>query len=603
MDVGTRNPPSTAEPYRWRWAALAVVLIAEIMDLLDSTIVGVAAPAVRSDLGGGSSALQWLAAAYTLAFAVGLITGGRLGDLFGRRRMLLIGLFGFTLSSALCGMADSIGALIAVRALQGLFAALTIPQSYSIVVAVFSPQERGKAFGAFGPVMALASVGGPVLAGALINADIAGSHWRSIFFINVPLGVLAFLGTLRYVPESRAEVRPRLDLVGMALVSAATVLLIYPLVQGRELGWPAWTFVCMVAAVPVLALFWWWEKRVSRAGGSPLVVVGLLSKRAFSGSLVVGILFFAAMNGLLLVFALFLQVGLGWSPMRAGLEIAPIAFGVALGAIAAGAVLVPRFGRRVLHAGAAVMAVGAGGVSLTLHGAGADVGGWQLSPALLVTGVGMGLFLSPFFDFALASVEEEETGSASGVLNATQQLGATVGVAVLGTLFFALVGGQVAAAGDMTQPQLRDRVVAAGARPADAASLAADVNACTRARAEATDSDATPASCRRLAEDATTTAASAAQPAGVRAAVQDAAGTVRATAFAKIMERVLWSIVAILALVAAAVFLLPRAPREEDPHAEPNVPPEGAGPPGEEAQEHGVQEQQAGSLSSPSVRN
>ncbi|WP_406288637.1 MFS transporter [Embleya sp. NBC_00896] len=437
----TASPPvEDPSPYRWRWAALAVVLLAETMDLLDSTIIGVAAPSVRADLGGGSTALQWIAAAYTLAFAVGLITGGRLGDIVGRRRMFLIGLGGFTLTSALCALAPSIGFLIAVRAIQGLFAALTIPQTYSVVVSVFAPAERGKAFGAFGPVMALASVGGPIVAGALIKADLAGTGWRAIFLINVPLGLIAIWGALRYVPESRAEQRPRLDPVGMVLVSVAALLLIYPLVQGRESDWPAWTFVSMGAALPVLLVFAWWEKRVAGAGGSPLVVPSLIAKRAFSGSLAVGIVFFAAMNGLLLVFGLFLQIGLGWTAIHAGLASTPIAVGVVIGALSAGAVLVPRFGRTVLHAGAVVMAAGVAAMSLTLHSVGADVGAWQLMPSLVVTGIGMGLLLAPFFDIALASVEDHETGSASGVLNANQQLGATLGVAILGTLFFDAVG-------------------------------------------------------------------------------------------------------------------------------------------------------------------
>ncbi|GGR83166.1 putative actinorhodin transporter [Streptomyces aureoverticillatus] len=570
MSLNPPGPPLGQGAYPLRWMALAVVLLAEVMDLLDSTVVGIAAPSVRADLGGSSTAIQWLAAGYTLAFAVGLITGGRLGDIFGRKRMLLAGLAGFTLSSALCGLSGSIGLLIAARVLQGLFAALTIPQSYAIVVSMFEPKERGKAFGLFGPVMALASVGGPVLAGALVDSDIAGSQWRSVFFINVPLGLLALLGAARYVPESRAQQRTRLDLVGMLLISAVGLLLIYPLVQGREAGWPGWMFGCMAASLPLLAVFWWWEKRVTLRGGTPLVVVGLLRKRAFSGSLVVGILFFAAMNGLLLVFGIFLQNGLGWSPTRAGLEIAPIALGVAVGAVAAGAALVPRFGRRVMHAGAAVMAVGVAGISLTLHGVGADVGGWQLSPGLLVTGVGMGLVLSPFFDFALASVDEHETGSASGVLNANQQLGATIGVAVLGTLFFALAAGQTGPAADSVRPELRRDIVSAGAPASSAAPLAERIGSCARARVTTADTDTEPAACRRLSASAEQGAAAADRPDAYGSAVARSGDRLREVAFTKAMEGVLWAIAGLLALVGAVVFLLPRKPREEEPADEPS---------------------------------
>src|SRR4051812_45192335 len=243
-------PPLEAPPaYRWRWIVLAVVLVAEIMDLLDSTVITIAAPTVRAELGGGASAMQWWAAGYTLAFGVLMIVGARLGDIYGRRRVFLVGIAGFTLASAACALAPSPDALIATRVLQGGFGALLIPQGLGVIKNVFPPKEMGGAFAAFGPVMGLAAIAGPILAGWLVTADLLGTGWRMIFLLNVPLGLVGLAGALRFMPESRSPTRVRLDPVGVVLISVASLCLIYPLVQGRELGWPAWTFALIPAGV------------------------------------------------------------------------------------------------------------------------------------------------------------------------------------------------------------------------------------------------------------------------------------------------------------------------------------------------------------------
>ena len=217
------------------------------MDLIDGTVVGIAAPSIRAELGGGDAMIQWVAAGYTLAFAAGLITGGRLGDLYGRRRMFLVGLIGFVAASALCGLATSPGMLIGFRVAQGLLGAMLIPQGFGILKATFPPDDLGKAFGAFGPTIGLAVVGAPILGGALIAWDVAGLGWRTIFLINVPLGLAALALAAAVLPESRAEDGPRPDPVGMVLVSTGFALLVFPLVEGRELGWPAWTFGMLAA--------------------------------------------------------------------------------------------------------------------------------------------------------------------------------------------------------------------------------------------------------------------------------------------------------------------------------------------------------------------
>ncbi|GJF01712.1 MFS transporter [Pseudonocardia sp. D17] len=441
MTIPTTSPPPVTTGHPLRRLALVAVLVAEIMDLLDATVVGIAAPSIQHELGGDDTTIQWIAAGYTLAYAVGLVTGGRLGDLYGRRRIFLVGLVGFVLFSALCGLAPTPGLLITCRVLQGLSGAILIPQGFGIIKSAFPPRELGAAFGAFGPAMGLSAVGGPILAGALIAWDPGGAGWRTVFLVNVPIGLACLALALRVLPESRGERTARPDPVGTILVTTGLLLLVFPLVQGRELGWPGWTFAMMAAAVPVLGVFAWHQVRRARAGRSPLVEPALFASRAFSGGMLVGLVFFGGMAGLFLVLGLHLQLGLGFSPLRAGLTLAPWALGVAVGATLSGAWLGRRYGRPVLQAGAVVMALGIAGIVLTSHVA-PRTAGWELAPALLVSGVGMGLFIAPFFDIVLAGVTLPMVGSASGVLNADQQLGSAIGVAVLGTVFFSGTGAQ-----------------------------------------------------------------------------------------------------------------------------------------------------------------
>jgi EmrB/QacA subfamily drug resistance transporter len=452
------------QPYRWRWVALFVILAAEVMDLLDATVTNIASPTIRLDLGGSYTTIQWLGAGYVLAMAVGLITGGRLGDIFGRKRMFLIGAAGFTACSVLCGIAQEPGALIAFRVLQGLFGAVMIPQGLGIIKEMFDEKEMAKAFGAFGPVMGLSAVGGPILAGWLVDADLFGTGWRMIFLINLPVGLVTIVAALKFLPESRPERTPRLDVVGALLATVAATLIIFPLVQGRELGWPAWTFASMAGSAVGFAIFAWYELRVHRAGGDPLIVPSLFRKRAFTGGLAFGVLFFAGMIGFSLVFNLFVQMGLGYSPFKAGLAGAPWAVGMVIGfGVTAGAA--QKHGRMVLQLGTLVMALGIIGIYLTLKAAGVEVTSWQLVPALLVIGFGMSMVMAPFFDTVLAGVEAHETGTASGTLTAIQQLGGALGIAVLGTLFCGVLGGQVSGGTDEMAPRLQAELTSAGVCP------------------------------------------------------------------------------------------------------------------------------------------
>ncbi len=439
--VATLDRPVLKEPearppgYHKRWLILFLVLAAEVMDLLDATIVNVASPTIHRSLGGTESMIQWIGAGYTLAFAVMLVTGGRLGDIFGRKRMFVVGAVGFGVASLLCALAHDPAMLIGARILQGALGAMMIPQGFGILKAVFPPAETGKAFGAFGPVMGLSAVGGPILAGALIDADFFGTGWRMIFLINIPLALFAVLGAIRVMPEVRSPDKPRLDGIGMVLLTVASGLLIYPLIQGRELGWPLWIFGMLAAAVAVFGAFVGYE---SRRKDAPLISAGLFAKRAFVGGLGVFMAFFGALTGFMLVFGLFVQLGLGFGPLKAGLSSAPMALGIAMGAVA-GHPLTAKLGRKLIHIGLAVMVAAFGAFIATVAVVDHPTL-WTLVPSTLVAGIGMGLTMGPSFGTVLAGVADHEVGSASGVLNAVQQFAGALGIAVIGTVFFNLLG-------------------------------------------------------------------------------------------------------------------------------------------------------------------
>jgi EmrB/QacA subfamily drug resistance transporter len=379
--------------------------------------------------------MQWWSAAYTMAFGIFLIVGGRLGDMFGRRRLFLIGITGFTLSSVACALAPDPGVLIATRGLQGAFGALLIPQGLGVLKTVFPPEELGGAFGAFGPVMGIAAICGPILAGWLVGADYLGTGWRMIFLINLPVGLLGLAGALRFMPESRSPRRVRLDVRGIALITLASLCVIYPLVQGREQGWPLWIFGVLALGLVLFGVFAVVERR---AHGTPLIEPSLLQNRAFTNGLALGVVFFTAFGGLTLVLSLYTQLGLRFSPLHAGLALVPLSLGAAAGAGSSFA-LIPRFGRYVLQAGLVLVIPGLAALALTVDHYGAGTSSWNLAPSLLVVGIAVGWVFGPMFNIILAGVEQHEVGSASGTLTAIQQLGNSLGVAVLATLFFSVL--------------------------------------------------------------------------------------------------------------------------------------------------------------------
>ena len=418
------------------WAGFAVILSAMVLNILDSTIVNVAAPAIQTDLSMTTASLEWVAAAYTLALAVGLMAGARLGDMFGRKRMLLLGLAGFVVCSALCSFAWSADVLVASRALQGLAAAVLVPQGFGMIRDVFPPHQIGKAFAAMGPAIGLSTVLGPVVAGVLMRLDLLGSGWRALFLINLPIGVFALVLGMQVLPDGAPSHRGlRLDGVGTALLATASFLVVFPLVDGRTQGWPTWMFALLAASVPMLTLFVLQQRTRLRAGRAPLVELSVLRKRSFVSGIVFTLVFFGSIVGFSLTTGLFLQIGLGFTPMHASLYLAAMAVGAFFGA-GVGAWASTAVGRPILHVGLAIMAGGSALLFLSIRGADGGVGFGSLAPGLFVFGLGMGMIFVPLFSIIMGEIDDHEVGSAAGLLESLQQLGAALGVAALGTLFF-----------------------------------------------------------------------------------------------------------------------------------------------------------------------
>jgi EmrB/QacA subfamily drug resistance transporter len=451
---------STALPNR-RWLAFSAALAAAVMDLLDSTVAGVAGPSMRAELHGSYADLQWMAAAYTLAMAVVLLPGGRLGDIFGRKRMLLIGVCGFTLVSVLCATAQSIETLIACRAAQGVFGGLMLPQVFGLIRELFPPREIGKAYGVLGPVCGIAAVLGPVVAGSLIDLDVLGLGWRAIFLINLPMGAYVVAVGVRHLPSAAIDRGLQLDVRGALLGGVAMFLLVFPLVQGRELDWPAWTIAMLVATIPAFALVARHLLRRTRAGATPLIEPTIFGHRHFVSGLAFALAFLASMGALVIILAVLLQIGLGFSPLHAALTTSGFGLGGFVGS-AIGGMTMHKHGLRVIQIGVAIEAVGLAALAAILHAAGADVTTLQIAGALLVAGVGMGMVWVPLFDIVQAGVADHELGSAAGVLQAGQQLGMTLGVASVGTLFFGLLGSRAHHAADFVHAAEITTLVAVG---------------------------------------------------------------------------------------------------------------------------------------------
>jgi EmrB/QacA subfamily drug resistance transporter len=431
-------PPGAAEgadPRRWR--ALAVCLVTGAMTLLDVSIVNVALPSIEESLRASNSQLQWVLSGYTLTFGLTLVPAGRFGDARGRRNAFVAGLALFTAASAAAGLAQSALFLVIVRLVQGIAGGIITPQISGLIQQMFEPKERGRPFGLLGAVIGLSTAVGPLLGGLLIY--FAGSHegWRWVFYVNVPIGIVAAFLAYRLIPSRAVAAdggRESLDPVGVALLGLGVFLVLLPLVQERE-----WTgrgkWLLEVAALAVLAGFVAWERWYGRRA-APVIDLSLFKLRSYALGTLLALAYFAGFTAIFFIFTLYLQAGLGYSALAAGMAITPFAVGSA-GAAAASGRFVNRIGRVLIVVGLALVVVGFTVTILAVEwepGRGAP---WATAAPLLLAGIGSGMVISPNQALTLVQVPVRRGGSAGAVLQTGQRVGAAVGIAAIGSAFFA----------------------------------------------------------------------------------------------------------------------------------------------------------------------
>jgi EmrB/QacA subfamily drug resistance transporter len=430
------DPGEGADPRRWK--ALWVTLVVGFMSLLDVTIVAVALPSMQQDLHASAPAIQWVVSGYALAFALVLVTAGRVGDAIGRRRIFLLALTAFVVCSAAAGAAPSIELLVVARLAQGVAAGCLAPQNSALIQQMFRGAERGRAFGLFGATVGVSSAVGPVVGGLILMLADGPQGWRWIFYVNVPVGALALVLGLRLLPKLAPGRGERLDLPGVALLGCGVLAMMLPLVLAESGGvrrlW--WLFLVGPA---LLVAFARWERRVAARGGQPLLDPQLVTAtRGYAAGAAIATLYFVGFSGVWLVFALYFQNGEGYSPLRSGLAVTPFAIGSALAAVVAGR-LVERLGRLLTVCGLTAVALGLGGAVLSLRLAPADLAVWLAAPALFVGGMGSGCVISPNVTMTLRDVPVRMAGAAGGALQTGQRLGGAIGTAALPGLFYLML--------------------------------------------------------------------------------------------------------------------------------------------------------------------
>jgi EmrB/QacA subfamily drug resistance transporter len=437
--AGNSSTSTPAEPDPRRWLMLPVVLLAMFMAGFDIWVVNVAAPSLQRDLHVSDAALQLIVGGYAFMYASGMVTGGRLGDLLGYRRLFMIGVASFAIASLLCGLAQSPAELVAARLVQGLTGAAMVPQVLALITAIFPPAERSRALSWFGVTIGLSFVSGQILGGLLLQANILGLSWRPIFLVNVPVGAAALIAAALVIPRAGGQRRPRLDPVGALGVSASLALALVPLTLGHDESWPAWTWVSMAASAPAIVLTVIWERRLARRGGEPLLDLALFRDRAFSAGIGVNFALLFFFGSFMFVLTLLLQAGLGQSPLHAGLETGPLALTFTLMSIL-GPRMSARFGPRSITIGAGLDIIG----TIALIATGVHYGGhltaWELAPATAVIGLGQGLAMPSLIGAALSGVPRDRAGAAAGILTTMQQFGTAAGVALIGAVFYGRLG-------------------------------------------------------------------------------------------------------------------------------------------------------------------
>lgn len=420
---------------RSAWNALIVLMAGMFMALLDTTIVNVALPTIQVSLDASEATLSWIISGYALAFGIALIPAGRVGDRIGHKWVFFTGLLLFTVASLFCGLAQDSLQLIIARVVQGLAGGMFVPAVTAFIQLLFPGSVRGKAFAIMGSVIGVSTALGPILGGLIIEAFGDENGWRLVFWVNIPIGVIALIAAAKILPAGAAgKAKEGYDFVGLALLTLGLIALLVPLIEGQDKGWPAWTFVTLAAGVLLILAFALWEKRIEDE--NPMVPPHLFSHPAFTGGTILALVYFAAFTSIFFTISLLWQAGLGHTALESGVVGVPFAIGSIIGASQSNR-LSQRLGRTVLVVGTAMVAAGLVAVWLILRFVPAeDLVNWDLLLPLLVAGIGSGLFIAPNAQFIVATVNRSEAGAASGVISVMQRVGSAIGIAVIGSVLF-----------------------------------------------------------------------------------------------------------------------------------------------------------------------
>ncbi|WP_136607880.1 MFS transporter [Paenibacillus dokdonensis] len=412
---------------------LAVMLLSVFMAVANIFIVNVATPSIQHGLHADFYGVQFVISAYTLAYAVALILGGRLGDRYGRKKMLLIGVAGFTLTSLLCGISNGIGMLTIVRVIQGFSAALISPQVLSLIQAQYPPEKRGGIFGLYGAAQGLAATTGQLIGGLLLMWNPWGLEWRMVFFFSIPIGV-SILAMVPFIPESKDMGRSRMDWYGAIIVAAGLFLLVYPLVQGQKEGWPIELVMSLILSAPMLALFVWSQKKMLLVSRDPFMNVNLFGQRGFGLGMIVVFLLMSSQAAFFLIAAYLLQIGLGFTALKSGAIILPMGLGYFLASLLSARVT-GKLGPHVLTLGSVLTAIGYLFLALTVNATGISPNVYLWIPALAILGIGQGFIAAPLTNIVLSKVPKQDIGSASGILTTGMQVAYAIGIGLIGILW------------------------------------------------------------------------------------------------------------------------------------------------------------------------
>jgi EmrB/QacA subfamily drug resistance transporter len=437
---------------------LSVLLLSVFMAVVNVFIVNVATPSIQRGLQTSFSSLQFVIAGYTLSYAVALIIGGRLGDRFGRKKMLFWGMVGFTITSLICGLASGVNMLIVFRILQGLSAAMIAPQVLSLIQVNYAPEKRGAIFGMYGAAQGIAATTGQVIGGLLLRWNPWGLEWRMVFFFSVVVGVL-IMTMIPFIEESKSKEHAKLDWIGAISVAMGLLMLIYPLVQGQKEGWPLSLILILILSLPVLVAFVLYENKVVKTGGIPFMNVNLFRQKVFTVGMLITILLYTAQGAYFLIMAYFLQIGLGFAALKAGLIILPMGIGYFLASLYT-AKAIAKFGIYTLTIGSILTVAGYISLALSVHATGITYAGYEWIPALFLLGIGQGVIAAPLTNSVLAKIRSSDVGSASGILTTGVQTSYALGIAMIGILLLNTIGNQAETVSGKIAPQLQQSLAA-----------------------------------------------------------------------------------------------------------------------------------------------